>query len=150
MEFRREQRQLQTAPRESANTEHSTSGFRGGFPLPLLALVRPAFDLVLRRIQSLKRCVQACGCKIMTPRYAVLQNARKTDALKQSPAWLLAGLAWLLAGFLAGLVWLPGWFGLAPGWFGLAPGWLSGWFGLASFFFPVFLARLLLAFCKHI
>ena len=25
----------------------------------LLALVRPAFDLVLRRIRSLKRCVQA-------------------------------------------------------------------------------------------
>ena len=39
-------------------------------PERLLALVRPAFDLVLRRIQSLKRCVQACGCKIMTPRYA--------------------------------------------------------------------------------
>ena len=36
----------------------------------LLALVRPAFDLVLRRIRSLKRCVQACGCKIETPRYA--------------------------------------------------------------------------------
>ena len=33
-------------------------------------LVRPAFDLALRRIQSLKRCVQACGCKIVTPRYA--------------------------------------------------------------------------------
>ena len=29
----------------------------------LLALVRPAFG-------SLKRCVQACGCKIVTPRYA--------------------------------------------------------------------------------
>ena len=39
-------------------------------PERLLALVRPAFDLVLRRIQSLKRCAQACGCKIMTPRYA--------------------------------------------------------------------------------
>ena len=39
-------------------------------PERLLALVRPAFDLVLRRIQSLKRCVEACGCKIMTPRYA--------------------------------------------------------------------------------
>ena len=38
-------------------------------PERLLALVRPAFDLVLRRIR-LKRCVQACGCKIMTPRYA--------------------------------------------------------------------------------
>ena len=35
----------------------------------LLALVRPGNDLVLRRIRSLKRCVQACGCKIMT-RYA--------------------------------------------------------------------------------
>ena len=39
-------------------------------PERLLALVRPAFDLVLQRIQSLKRCVQACGCKTMTPRYA--------------------------------------------------------------------------------
>ena len=39
-------------------------------PERLPALVRPAFDLVLRRIRSLKRCVQACGCKIMTPRYA--------------------------------------------------------------------------------
>ena len=37
-------------------------------PERLLALVRPAFDLVLRRIRSLKRCVH--GCKIMTPRYA--------------------------------------------------------------------------------
>ena len=36
----------------------------------LLTLVRPAFDLVLRRIRSLKRCVEACGCKIQTPRYA--------------------------------------------------------------------------------
>ena len=39
-------------------------------PERLLALVRPAFDLVLRRIRSLKRCAQACGCKIETPRYA--------------------------------------------------------------------------------
>ena len=46
--------------------------FQMAYILPerLLALVRPAFDLVLRRIQSLKRCAQACGCKIMTPRYA--------------------------------------------------------------------------------
>ena len=36
----------------------------------LPALVRPAFDLVLQRIRSLKRCVQACGCKKMTPRHA--------------------------------------------------------------------------------
>ena len=48
-------------------------------PERLLALVRPAFDLVLRRIRSLKRRAQACGCKIMTPRYAVLQNARKAS-----------------------------------------------------------------------
>ena len=40
-------------------------------PERLLALVRPAFDLVLRRIRSLKRCVQACGCKMKTPRYAL-------------------------------------------------------------------------------
>ena len=39
-------------------------------PERLLALVLPGNDLILRRIQSLKRCVQACGCKIMTPRYA--------------------------------------------------------------------------------
>ena len=39
-------------------------------PERLLALVRPAFDLVLRRIRSPKRCVQACGCKIITPKYA--------------------------------------------------------------------------------
>ena len=39
-------------------------------PERLPALVRPAFDLVLRRIRSPKRCVQACGCKIMTRRYA--------------------------------------------------------------------------------
>ena len=42
----------------------------------LLALVRPAFDLVLRRIRSLKRCVQACGCKIETPRYALQFGSR--------------------------------------------------------------------------
>ena len=39
-------------------------------PERLLTLVRPAFDLFLRRIRSLKRCAQACGCKIETPRYA--------------------------------------------------------------------------------
>ena len=36
----------------------------------LLALVRSGNDLVLRRIRNLKRCVQACGCNITTPRYA--------------------------------------------------------------------------------
>ena len=46
-------------------------------PERLLALVRPGNDLVLRRIRSPKRCMQACGCKIMTPRYAVWQNAQQ-------------------------------------------------------------------------
>ena len=45
-------------------------------PERLLALVRPAFDLVLRRIRSLKRCVQVCGCKIETPRYALQFGSR--------------------------------------------------------------------------
>ena len=45
-------------------------------PERLLALVRPAFDLVLRRIRSLKRCVLACGCKIETPRYALQFGSR--------------------------------------------------------------------------
>ena len=99
-------------------------------PERLLALVRPAFDLVLRRIRSLKRCVQACGCKIMT-RYAVWQNAQQLPLflqgeLKGNPGWLL--LAWL------GLVWLAFWLVWLSGWFGLAPGWLSGWFGLAFLF----------------
>ena len=39
-------------------------------PGTLLTLVRPGNDLVLRRIRNLKRCVQACGCNITTPRYA--------------------------------------------------------------------------------
>ena len=39
-------------------------------PGRLLTLVRPGNDLVLRRIRNLKRCVQACGCNITTPRYA--------------------------------------------------------------------------------
>ena len=47
-----------------------------GWRLWLLALVRPAIDLVLRRIQSPKRCVQACGCKIETPRYAPQVGSR--------------------------------------------------------------------------
>ena len=45
-------------------------------PERLLTLVRPAFDLVLRRIRSLKRCVQACGCKIESPRYALQFGSR--------------------------------------------------------------------------
>ena len=61
-------------------------------PERLLALVRPAFDLVLRRIRSLKRCAQACGCKIMTPRYACkmpsscvsARRAKKTGKKKKA------------------------------------------------------------------
>ena len=45
-------------------------------PERLLTLVRPAFDLVLRRIRSLKRCVEACGCNIETPRYALQFGSR--------------------------------------------------------------------------
>ena len=69
-------------------------------PERLLALVRPAFDLVLRRIRSLKRCVQACGCKIMTPRYACkmpsscvsARRANKTGK-KRKPSRLCRTLA---------------------------------------------------------
>ena len=39
-------------------------------PGRLLTLVRPGNNLVLQRIQNLKRCAQACGCNITTPRYA--------------------------------------------------------------------------------
>ena len=129
-------------------------------PERLLALVRPAFDLVLRRIRSLKRCAQACGCKIMTPRYAVWQNAQQLPLFLQGERpqrkpwlafWLASGWLGLASGWLSGWFslasgWLSGWLGLAPGWlsgwFGLAPGWLSGWFGLAFFFSLFFLARL--------
>ena len=94
-------------------------------PERLLALVRPAFDLVLRRIRSLKRCVQACGCKIMTPRYAVWQNAQQLPFFLQGERpqrkpWL--AFLWLLAGFLAGLVWLLA--GFLAGWLG---SWLAFW-----------------------
>ena len=47
-------------------------------PDRLLALVRPGNNLVLRRIRNLKRCVEACGCKIMTPRYACAPRPRTT------------------------------------------------------------------------
>ena len=63
-------------------------------PDRLLALVRPGNDLVLRRIRNLKRCVQACGCKIMTPRYACkmprscvsARRAKKKQGKKRKPA----------------------------------------------------------------
>ena len=65
-------------------------------PERLPALVRPAFDLVLRRIRSLKRCVQACGCKIMTPRYAPqfgsrLHFKRCQPLLKETPFPFFSG-----------------------------------------------------------
>ena len=65
-------------------------------PERLLALVRPAFDLVLRRIRSLKRCVQACGCKIETPRYAPqfgsrLHFKRCQALLKETPFPFFSG-----------------------------------------------------------
>ena len=125
-------------------------------PERLLALVRPAFDLVLRRIRSLKRCVQACGCKIMTPRYAVWQNAQQLPLFLQGEPpqketlagflagfWLAFWLVWFGSWLAFWLVWLGSWlvwFGswLAFGWAlaikkksGWLSGWLSGWFGLA-------------------
>ena len=85
------------APWEQEQTEAALSVegvFQMAHILPerLLALVRPAFDLVLRRIRSLKRCVQACGCKIMTPRYACkmpsscvsARRAKKTGKKKRA------------------------------------------------------------------
>ena len=93
--------------------------------------------------------------EIMTPRYAVWQNAQQLPLFLQGElpqkqtlagfflAGFLAGLAWLLAGFLAGLAWLLAglvWL-LAGFWLGFGyqkkksgwlSGWLSGWFGLAS------------------
>ena len=124
-------------------------------PERLLALVRPAFDLVLRRIRSLKRCVQACGCKIMTPRYAVWQNAQQLPLFLQGEppqketlagflaglAWLLAGLVWLLAGFWLGFgyqkkIWLAFWLAFWLVWFG---SWLAFWLvWLGSPFFSLF------------
>ena len=83
-------------------------------PERLLALVRPGNDLVLRRIRNLKRCVEACGCKIMTPRYA--QQFGSTSDVKlcqKKPLFPFFRLAF--------------WLG-ASGWFGLASGWLGPFF----------------------
>ena len=104
-------------------------------PERLLALVRPAFDLVLQR------SVQACGCKIMTPRYAVWQNAQQLPLFlhPQRKPWLafLVGfwLAWL--GFW--LVWLGSWLAFWLVWFGLLGFWLV-WFGSWLAFWLVWLA----------
>ena len=57
-------------PAEQSLSLEGVSQMDSILPDRLLALVRPGNDLVLRRIQNLKRCVEACGCKIMTPRYA--------------------------------------------------------------------------------
>ena len=66
-------------------------------PGRLLALVRPGNDLVLRRIRNLKRCVQACGCNITTPRHAckmprsqkpARKPARSQPEASQKPAHL--------------------------------------------------------------
>ena len=84
VEFRRELRELRSDCSDSCKLRRAKARTQNIAPLclegvsqmvyilpeRLLALVRPAFDLVLRRIRSLKRCVQACGCKIETPRYA--------------------------------------------------------------------------------
>ena len=59
-------------------------------PERLLTLVRP-FDLVLRRIRSLKRCVQACGCKIETPRHSCNLAARRPRAQRRPPGTGWAG-----------------------------------------------------------
>ena len=59
-------------------------------------------DLVLRRIRSLKRCAQACGCKIMTPRYAQQFGSRlhfkRCQALRKETSFPL---------FLGPLFWDP-------------------------------------------
>ena len=56
------QMQLGTRPVKGASEPLSLEGVSQMvyiLPERLLALVRPAFDLVLRRIRSLKRCAQA-------------------------------------------------------------------------------------------
>ena len=83
-------------------------------PERLPALVRPAFDLVLQRIQSLKRCVQACGCKIMTPRYAPqfgsrLHFKRCQPLPKETPFPFFSGTPFLGTPFF-----LFFWFFLSP------------------------------------
>ena len=52
-------------------------------PERLLALVRPAFDLVLQRIRSLKRCVQA---RARARHIAADHAARRHSALKAVPS----------------------------------------------------------------
>ena len=76
----------------------------------------------------------SCGCKIMTPRYAVWQNAQQLPLFLQGERpqrkpWLF----WLASG----------WLGLASGWLGLASGWLSSWLsGWLAWLLAGFLAGL--------
>ena len=120
-------------------------------PERLLALVRPAFDLVLRRIRSLKRCVQACGCKIMTPRYAVWQNAQQLPLFLQGERpqrkpWLafLVGfwLAWLGFWLAFWLVWFGSWLAFWLVWFGSWLAWLGFWLAFWLVWFGSWLAWL--------
>ena len=96
-----------------------------------LALVRPENDLVLQRIQNLKRCVQAWLHN--APRYAVQNGPQLPLFLQGKPLerkpWLAFWLAsgWLLAGFWLGLAPGSGWL-LAAGWVWLASGWLLAGF----------------------
>ena len=136
--LKRELRELRRDCSDSCRLRRAKARTQNIAPLSLAA-----FDLVLR---SLKRCVQAC---VMTPRYAVWQNAQQLPLFLQGerpqrkPGWLfrlasdwlglasgwlsaafLAGLAWLLAGFLAGLVWLLA--GFLAGLVWLLAGFLAG------------------------
>ena len=147
MEFRRELRELRSDCSDSCKLRRAKARTQNIAPLSLegvsqmvyilperlLALVRPAFDLVLRRIRSLKRCAQACGCKIMTPRYAVWQNAQQLPLFLQGERpqrkpWLafLVGfwLAWLGFWLAFWLVWFGSWLGFWLVWFG---SWLAFW-----------------------
>ena len=147
MEFRRELRELRSDCSDSCRLRRAKARTQNIAPLSLegvsqmvyilperlLALVRPAFDLVLRRIRSLKRCVQACGCKIMTPRYAVWQNAQQLPLFLQGERpqrkpWLafLVGfwLAWLGFWLAFWLVWFGSWLAFWLVWFG---SWLAFW-----------------------
>ena len=163
MEFRRRLRELRSDCSDScrlrcakARTQNiaplsleGVSQMDSILPERLLALVRPGNDLVLRRIRSLKRCAQACGCPLkgwlfwLASGWPGLASGWLSGWFGLAPGWL-SGWFWLASGCLSG------WFGLAPGWlsgwFGLAPGWLSGWFGLASSWLSWLLAGFLAGF----
>ena len=93
MEFRRELRELRSDCSDSCRLRRAKARTQNIAPLSLegvfqmdsilperlLALVRPAFDLVLQRIRSLRRCVQACGCE--APRHHKEPRALQNGAL---------------------------------------------------------------------